>query len=65
MPFWTKPIPSGCPFPQTDAFLGVAAEANKKSNFIEFYENKTRFRFQQKPGAPPQLGYPETVRSPT
>ncbi len=38
MPFWTKPTPSGCPFPQIDASLGGAAEVNKKPNFIEFYE---------------------------
>jgi hypothetical protein len=38
MPFWTKPVPSGCPFPQINASLGGAAEVDKKPNFIEFYE---------------------------
>ena len=38
MPFWTKPAPSGCPFPRRKASLGGAAEVDKKPNFIEFYE---------------------------
>jgi hypothetical protein len=38
MPFWTKPAPSGGPFPQIDASLGGAAEVDKKPNFIEFYK---------------------------
>ena len=37
-PFWTKPAPSGCPFPQGKASLGGAAELYKKPNFIEFYK---------------------------
>jgi hypothetical protein len=38
MPFLTEPALSACPFCQINAFLGGAAEVEKKPNFIQFYE---------------------------
>src|ERR1700722_11243746 len=36
--FWTTPVPSGSPFPQSKAPLGAADEVNKEPNFIELYK---------------------------
>jgi hypothetical protein len=41
-PFWTLPAPAGCPFPQTNASLGGAAEVDKKPKFYRILEEIKR-----------------------
>jgi hypothetical protein len=36
--FWTKPVPSGSPFPQNKAYLGGAVEVNK-AKFYRILQN--------------------------